>query len=143
MLLISGEDASGVPYSDERIKELRDIYDWPALKQIIKRCPQSENGGIHIQDVYNLIDMHLQSGRGFSVEGRLIRPERMAAARNTVNMITVMIHAHGYRRMLQDKRTAYGQYYEFAKILAEMMKEEGLFKEGKVPLNKRDFYLFS
>lgn len=139
--LLDGEDIENVPFTEERVKELRDVYDWTAVKQIVKRCPGINSGELNIQDVYNLIDMHLQSGHGFAVEAKQVRPERMGAARNMVNMLSGLIHGEGFLQAIHSNK--YSEYYEFTRILAKMMQEEGLEKESTSELNTRDFYLFS
>ena len=61
----------------ERIVELRSLYDWPALVAAINVCPggasEGEEGdgwrdaqsGFKLIDLFNLLDMHQQSGHGF------------------------------------------------------------------------------
>ena len=60
-----------------RIVELRSLYDWPALVDAINVCPSrapqhhskstAASGGIGFEliDLFNLLDMHHQSGHGF------------------------------------------------------------------------------
>ena len=46
----------GIPI--ERAKELKSLYDWAGLKEVIKRCPVSKGGKFELLDCYNLIDLH-------------------------------------------------------------------------------------
>lgn len=139
--LLEGKDVKG--FTPKRMKVLRDVYDWTAVKQIVKRCPGVSEGKLDIQDVYNLIDMHIQTGHGFMVGTDMVRPERMFAARNTVNMLTSVIHASGFHKTITKHSEDYKEYYEFALVLSKLMQDEGIKKEKDSPLNTRNFYLFS
>ncbi|MGG4012962.1 hypothetical protein [Bacillus smithii] len=132
-------------FSEARVSEICNLYDWDTLKLVIKRCPQ-ENGQLQLQDVYNLLDMHIQSGNGFyGMDQTFIRPEKLIMARRTLDMLVITFHKIGYQQLLVDpeKKKVYRQYYEFAKVLAEFMIEEGLMKEKQFRYNDRNFYLFS
>lgn len=129
--------------SESRRKVLIDIYDWTSLKKIIARCPGVSAGNLQLQDVYNLIDMHLQSGHGFGSSDDVIRPERMQAARNTANVLVAILHASAYQNMLKNNKNTYNQYYSFTKILAERMKNEGLERIQHHEMSDRSFYMFS
>lgn len=130
-------------FSDKRIERLREVYDWHSLKQVIKRCPGFAEGKIQVQDIYNLIDMHLETGHGLRVDGYMVQPERLIAARNMMNMLTALRHAVGFRNMVQNNGKVYEQYYQFALELGKMMQQEGLERLVKHSLSSREFYLFS
>ncbi|MCM3056218.1 hypothetical protein [Caldibacillus thermoamylovorans] len=129
--------------SRKRLKELQTIYDWEAVKKIIRRCPRNKENKINLQDLYNLIDMNIQSGTGLYVDAEFIRPERLLPARNTLNMLTSLIHAEGYRNLINNNMSTYEQYYGFARILAKLMQEEGIERVEKYPIDSRRFYMFS
>src|ERR1700733_1426166 len=50
---------------DGRIIDLRLTYDWPALKAVVSVCPGSKSGNVRLNDLFNLLDMHIPSGFGF------------------------------------------------------------------------------
>ena len=73
-----------------RIVTLRTLYDWPALKAVIDVCPgvQGEGDGFQLSDLFNVLDMHGQSGHGFRVkEGEFLTPQRVLGARNALKML--------------------------------------------------------
>ncbi|MBM7540038.1 hypothetical protein [Amphibacillus cookii] len=143
--ILKGETPDQSDYSPKRINELRVIYDWDALMQILTRCPKDKHQIIHIEDAYNLIDMHLQTGHGFSGnKENPIRPERMIAARNLLNLLTVLFHSTSYQNMLRDHKNILDQYTEFTEVLALLMQQEGLMRANEqTAFDDRAFYLFS
>jgi hypothetical protein len=57
-----------------RIIDLRLIYDWPALKSVVRLCPGGATDGFKLNDLFNLLDMHIPPGSGF----RGLVPEKYA-----------------------------------------------------------------
>jgi hypothetical protein len=49
----------------KRIVDLRLTYDWPALKSVVSICPGSATGKFKLNDLFNLLDMHIPPGFGF------------------------------------------------------------------------------
>src|SRR5216684_7807466 len=49
----------------KRIMYLRLVYDWPALKSVIRVCPAIDSSEFKINDLFNLLDMHIPVGFGF------------------------------------------------------------------------------
>ena len=73
-----------------RIVTLRTWYDWPALKAVINVCPgvQEDSDGFQLNDLFNVLDTHGQSGHGFRVqEGEFLTPQRVLGARNALKML--------------------------------------------------------
>ncbi len=83
-----------------RIVELRRLYDWPALVAAINVCPRQLPDGdprsgsdpgsksFRLVDVFNLLEMHLQSGHGFPDRtGRFLPPQRVMGARGALAML--------------------------------------------------------
>ena len=69
----------------ERIAALRALYDWPALVAAINVCPGAPTARavaadrFDLRDLFNLLDMHLDSGHGFrDREASLFRPNASA-----------------------------------------------------------------
>ncbi len=48
-----------------RIIELRLIYDWPALKSVFGICPGSDRDSFKLNDLFNVLDMHIPPKFGF------------------------------------------------------------------------------
>lgn len=127
----------------ERANRLSSLYDWHALKKVIERCPGVAAEDFHLQDLYNLLDMHIKSKGGIEVDEEFINSDRLIAARRTVDMLIQLFHTINYKKMLRDKKDVYRQYYDFAKILAARMQVEGLNRINNYSLDSKNFYLFS
>ncbi|MEG6585125.1 hypothetical protein [Dendrosporobacter sp. 1207_IL3150] len=135
---------------EQRGRELRYTYDWGTLRQLIHICPGHNEQFLRLQDLFNLLDMHIMSRHGFYVYGdnsegqRFIPPEALVLARNALIMLIGLLHFHDYQTTLEQNGTIYEQYIGFAEILAEMMQQEGLrFYEKSHRFSQRKFYLFS
>lgn len=132
-------------FKSQRLDNLQRLYDWHAVKLVIERCPKLDGNKINLQDLYNLIDMHIKSQRGLEIRNEFVTLDRLIAARRTVDMLSQVFHAVGFCQLLEEDsyRKIYKQYYQFAKILAKLMTEEGLEKKNDYAINNREFYLFS
>jgi hypothetical protein len=60
-----------------RIIGLRLFYDWPALKSTVAICPARDSGGFKINDLWNVLDMHIALKFGFRAHRREERPSPM------------------------------------------------------------------
>ena len=68
-----------------RIIYLRLIYDWPALKSLVRICPGSSTDTFNINDLFNLLDLHIPLG--FGVRARRARvPGKGRTARSNSSM---------------------------------------------------------
>lgn len=129
----------------DRIMSLRNLYDWRALKAIIRVCPSSGTDGFQLQDLFNVLDIHSQSGHGFrDRESQFLTPQRVIGARNALDMI---LHAMFYvdwqiLHGCEAKKAKLYQHYKFAKNLGRRMQRDGrkLSTEGK-RFDHREFYL--
>lgn len=134
----------------QRGRELRYTYDWGTLKQLVHICPGHNASSFRLQDLFNLLDMHIVSRHGFHVYGsqgaqpRFVTPESLVLARNALIMLIGLLHFHAYHKTLLQEMAVYQQYIGFAEILAKLMQAEGqcFFSAGH-SLNDRRFYLFS
>ena len=120
----------------DRIVELRGWYDWPALVAAINICPRSvsssggtssfDQDGFEIADLFNLLDMHEQSGHGFPVkDGKVLDPQRVRGARNALGLLlrTVFyVDWHAKARGHRDMQ----HHYDFAVALTVRMQQEGV-----------------
>lgn len=126
-----------------RIVDLCTLYDWPALKCIVRVCPKKTNDEINLPDLFNVLDMHIQSGHGFNVKKNVfLAPQRILAARNALKMLLLaMFYVDwGYARKAKREHILY--HYEFAKALGRRMQRRGLELAGEVDdLDDKKFYM--
>jgi hypothetical protein len=127
---------------DDRIMALRLVYDWPALKAAVHICPafdQPEN--FEINDLFNLLDMHTQSGHGFrNEESEILEPRRLAGARAALQLILNTLFYVDYQTCIQKNRKKLEQYYEFALALGRRMQNQGKILLKKNPPDTENFY---
>ncbi|PBB06466.1 hypothetical protein CKW00_03825 [Salimicrobium humidisoli] len=128
--------------SEERYNELCSIYDWRALKALVRLCPKVE-GMLKLQDLFNLIDLSISANQGVFVGDDFVRPEQLHPARNMLILLITMIHKMEYDQAVKNNKETYQQFYQFSLVLGELMWEEGLDLAKEHSLNTRDFYLFS
>lgn len=133
-----------------RIISHRQNYDWDALKRIIQISPTQEGKGSFLNDLFNIIDMHIQSGQALHVKkighsGRyLLQNYRLKPARNCLVMLINLLMFCAYHKMLEESPGKLKPYIEFAQALASLMEKEGLrFADVPHSFEKREFYLFS
>lgn len=131
---------------EPRARQLQTLYDWHAVKRVIERCPHNSADGFSLDDLYNLLDLHIQTHKGIEVDGEFVTIDRLIAARRTLTMLTQLLHAIGYAELLHDPeiRVKFQRYRDFARMLTHRMSDEGVRRAAdKVPLEHRQFYLFS
>ena len=133
-----------------RIISLRQNYDWDALKRIIQISPTQDGKGSFFNDLFNIIDMHIQSGQALHVKtighsGKsLLQNYRLKPARNCLVMLVNLLMFCAYHKMLEESPDKLKPYIEFAQALASLMQKEGLrFADVPHSFEKREFYLFS
>ena len=122
----------------KRIVELRSLYDWPALVAAINVCPggasKHDTGGgatgaearFELIDLFNLLDMHHQSGHGFpNRQDTFLPPQRVIGARGALVLLIQALtyvdwhaHARGHLHLQQ--------HQDFALELGRRMQREGL-----------------
>ena len=127
----------------DRIITLCTLYDWPALKAIINVCPGVQNNGIQLNDLFNVLDMHGQSGHGFRVKGgEFLTPQRVLSARNALKML---LHTMFYIDWQYNREAAKGdleRHYDFAKALGRRMQRQGMELDGhNTHFDSRKFYM--
>ena len=122
----------------KRIVELRSLYDWPALVDAINVCPgrmtqpcpkptaASGDTGFELIDLFNLLDMHHQSGHGFpDRDGTFLAPQRVLGARGALGLLTQSqsyVDWHVRARTHADL----DHYYNFALEMGRRMQAQGL-----------------
>ena len=121
-----------------RIVELRSLYDWPALVAAINVCPHrtpkprskptaaSGDTDFELIDLFNLLDMHHQSGHGFPDRGgTFLAPQRVLGARGALGLL---IQSLSYVDWHIGARTHadLDHHYDFAVELGRRMQSQGL-----------------
>jgi len=133
------------------IERMRNLYDWDALSSIIRLCPsEKEPEKFQLTDLFNMIDMHLNTRHGFhgtklDNEDNFIKPESLLPARNAVKMLTSLMMFLAWRQAQANNISVLHQYLEFTKVLADLMQKEGLdlLDAGLDYFDRREYYLFS
>ena len=116
-----------------RIIDLRSLYDWPALIEAINVCPsKGSDDSFDMHDLFNVLDMNLQSGHGFRArDGSFLTPQRILGARGALVLLIQALfytkwHARG--RCHEDLL----HHFDFAKAFARRMQQDGLRIAGQI-----------
>jgi len=115
-----------------RIMALRLVYDWPALKDVVRICPGARSKSFKINDLFNVMDMHIPLGHGFRAdEGRFLDQRRLLGAKSALKMILHAMFYIDYHICLRDRRHVLQQYHDFAMALGKRMQDAGRgFSDG-------------
>ena len=134
-----------------RIITLRTLYDWPALKAVINVCPvehrsDQESTVLNLTDLFNVLDMHGQSGHGFRVtENEFLTPQRVTGARNALKILLQAMFYVDWQQLRSDskKRKELEHHYNFAESLGRRMQKQGLERAGYVvdAFDSKKFYM--
>ncbi|MFZ4855096.1 MAG: hypothetical protein ACOYL3_01760 [Desulfuromonadaceae bacterium] len=127
-----------------RISELRSLFDWPALRAIIRICPGYDTEkGFQLNDLFNVLDMHLQSGHGFRTDNdQFISPNRVIAARKALEMLLHTLFYIDWQEARGSKKVELEKYHQFASMLTEYHQEKGLEQlANDCKTDTREFYL--
>lgn len=137
---------------DRRIIELRLIYDWPALKSVVSVCPGNAGDNFKLNDLFNLLDMHIPPGFGFraptgqSLDGdkqsdQFFDARRLIGAKNALLMILIASFYIDYQICIESKRSVLNKYYDFAIKLGKRMQAQGLDRTSQqCRLDEPEFY---
>ena len=139
-----------------RIVELRSLYDWPALVDAINvfpsRAPQHHSKstatlgdtGFELIDLFNLLDMHHQSGHGFpDKDGTFLPPQRVLGARGALGLLVQSLFYVDWH-MCARTCAHLDHHYNFAVEMGRRMQSRGLqFAQRAEPddFEERDFIL--
>jgi hypothetical protein len=129
---------------ESRIRELRSLFDWSALQEIIKICPAfDEKEGFQLSDLFNILDIHIQSGHGFQANnGHFISPSRIIVARKALEMLLHTLFYIDWQDARISKVSELAKYHQFARLLAEHHQQQGLEQLAKgSKTDTRKFYL--
>ena len=114
-----------------RIVHLRTLYDWPALKAVFKACPGGhlppKRSRLKLNDLFNVLDMHRQSGHGFSVPaGGFLTPQRVLGAHNALKMLLQAMFYIDWQHARLANAQDLQHHYHFAKAFGRRMQKQGL-----------------
>ncbi|MBR9647562.1 hypothetical protein KM799_08750 [Clostridium tyrobutyricum] len=125
-------------------KRLSKIYDIKALKIIIKT-----NAKLDMHELFTMMDQLIENNMGYNAflngNNHFLRVERIQAAKRCLILIIEELE----RISVQNKpgyfdRENISPYYEFSKVLTELMVEEGKeFERRGYKRDSRRFYLYS
>lgn len=126
-----------------RILSLRLLYDWPALKNVINVCPGVERGDLKLNDLFNILDMHGQSGHGFPEgDGKFLAPQRVLSARNALKMLQQTKLYIDWQFCRDRKREDLKRHYDFAEALGRRAQRQGMeLARGSMRFDHRAFYM--
>lgn len=130
-----------------RILYLRRQYDWPTLKNVIRICPGWRNdpdkADINLSDLFNILDMHDQSGHGFSTDGKFLSPTNIKGARNALKLLVLTMFYIDWQDLLNDndKKHWLKQHYDFAQVFGRRMQQQGIQRIGLQNPESPNFYL--
>lgn len=126
-----------------RILELREIYDWPALKEVVRICPGfGQAQKISLTELFNIIDLHAQSFHGFHTGSVFLPPHRLVAARRALQLILNTLQFIEWHQSRRDNFCDLRKHLDFARALTEHHQHRGLeLVASGVHMDTRDFYL--
>jgi hypothetical protein len=126
-----------------QIHELRSVYDWQTLREVIKICPASgANKNFNLTDVFNVLDMYIQSGHGFKVNNKFATTQALLGAKNALYLLLQTCIYIDYHNTLENQENDLNNYYEFAKEIARRMQRQGLSMQNQPEcFGKREFYM--
>lgn len=126
-----------------RVLHLRATYDWPALKEIIKACPGSRQPTsqerFKINDLFNIMDLHDQSGHGFHAGDVFLTPQQVGSAKNALKMLLHALFFIDWQLASVDRRRQLDLHHDFACVLAKRMQRAGVKLSDK-RYESPDFY---
>lgn len=109
----------------QRIVELRSLYDWPALVAAINICPGATSNRFKLFDLFNLLDMHRQSGHGFPDRTKtFLPPHRVIAARGALGLLIQAMQYVDWNAQAREGDDLQ-QHQDFATVLGRRMQREG------------------
>ena len=127
-----------------RIHEMRNLYDWRALIAAVRACPGSRypemQDKFKINDLFNILDLHGQSGHGFHAEDEFLTPQRVTGAKNALKMLLQAMFYVDWQHCLGKKKNQLNLHYDFAVALGQRMQRQGVALAHEL-YEDRKFYL--
>lgn len=113
-----------------RVHEMRSLYDWQALIAAVGACPGSRHpdtqDAFKINDLFNILDLHGQSGHGFHSEKGFVTQQQVAGAKNALRMLLQAMFYVDWQYCISRNRKQLDLYYDFAAALGRRMQEQGM-----------------
>lgn len=131
---------------ENRILELRLLYDWPALKSVVRICPgHGIDNRLKINDLFNILDLHAPLGFGVrgpvSSKGQFFDARRLIGAKNAFRMLLGVAFYIDYQECIDSKRKELEQYLSFALCLGRRMQRHGIdLADRRLSFNAPEFY---
>ena len=133
---------------EDRILNMRLMYDWLALKSVISIL-QFESDPIQqstnfVTDLLNVLDLHSRSGHGFRTDKDIfLTPVRIIGARNALKLLLHTIFFIDWHRLLisEKKRRDLERHYRFALALGKRVQKHGMLLAGTHDCQDSTFYL--
>lgn len=132
-----------------RIIDLRLNYDWPALKSVVEICPGVTNNSFKINDLFNVLDLHIPLKFGFRAPAgrentgpsqQFFDARRLIGAKNALLLILTALFHIDYQTCLATKRDDLEKYHNFAIELARRAQRLGLERAcGRDGLDSPEF----
>lgn len=131
------------PALEARIHELRALFDWPALKAVVRVAPGYADGcRFQLPDVFNLIDLHVLNSHGFPASDQFLPPSRLIAARRALQLLLNTLFFIDWQTALSEKISELEKHLGFARLLTEHHQQVGLkLASDSQYFDSRDFYL--
>jgi hypothetical protein len=136
-----------------RIIHLRLIYDWPALKSVVRVCPGRATDKFKLNDLFNILDMHIPLGFGFrapahriimgqekEIQEQFFDARRLIGAKNALLMILIALFYIDYQQCIHMKSDLLHKYYDFAIQMGRRMQHDGLTLAQIHRLDQPEFY---
>ncbi|MGH9480731.1 MAG: hypothetical protein ACRD1L_01455 [Terriglobales bacterium] len=126
----------GQPDCDQlrrRILQLRMDYDWPALKAVVRLSPGFESEKFQINDVFNLLDLHIAPGFGFRAppmeadgDRKFLTVQRLIGARGALMVTLISLFYIEYRTCIACRPAILADYRDFAGELGRRARSDAL-----------------
>ncbi len=142
------------PSDDDELKRriigLRLIYDWPTLKSVVGICPASDGCGFKLNDLFNVLDMHIDSGipaptkkdneTSLPSDTEFFEARRLIGARNALKLILIAFFHISYQVCLSNKKRELGWYRDFALQIGRRARGHGCDIARDGHLDDPEFY---
>jgi hypothetical protein len=112
-----------------RIIDLRLTYDWPALKSVVSICPASTTDRFRLNDLFNLLDMHIPPGFGVRAPSnqlveKFFDARRLIGAKNALLTILIASFYIDYQECIESNLKVLEQYRDSAKALEHRLQSQ-------------------
>lgn len=128
-----------------RVIDLRLTYDWPALKSMVSICPASATERFKLNDLFNLLDMHIPPGFGVRAPStqlaeKFFDARRLIGAKNALLTILIASFYIDYQKCIESNQKVLNQYRDFAEALGRRLQRQSSGLATKYRLDEPAFY---